>query len=163
MSRIRRSCSLLLGAAAALALVAGTPARSQAQSRAISLWLGAGRVVRQDSVSFSPHNLDAYGALQLDLPMLPFALRGDVMLAGGDWRNGRRNLVASAVLPLRLPVITPYAMGGYGIYDWGKAGEQRGLSYGAGVRLQLGGIGVFGQVQHHRPLDRSVGTLGVVF
>ena len=36
-------------------------------------------------------------------------------------------------------------------------------THGAGVRLQLGGMGLFGQVQHHNPLDRSVGTIGVVF
>ncbi|MCC6929636.1 MAG: hypothetical protein IT359_11655 [Gemmatimonadaceae bacterium] len=146
---------------AAMYLVSSTAARAQA--RPISLWLGAGRAVKQDSVSFSPRNLDAYGAVQLDVPLVPFALRGDVTIAGGDWRNGRRNAVASAVVPLRLPVVTPYAMAGYGIYDWGKAGERRGLSYGAGVRLHLGGLGVFGQVQRHDPLDRSVGTIGVVF
>ncbi|MFN8667055.1 MAG: hypothetical protein U0164_07580 [Gemmatimonadaceae bacterium] len=161
MTRLRRSHFLSLAVSAAVCAVAPTVAH--AQSRPISLWLGAGRVVRQDSVSFSPRNLDAYGAVQLDLPMLPFALRGDVTFAGGDWRNGRRNAVASAIMPLRLPVVTPYAMAGYGIYDWGKAGEKRGLSYGAGVRLQLGGVGLFGQVRHHNPLDRSVGTIGVVF
>jgi hypothetical protein len=144
-------------------LSAAAPSVAAAQARAISLWLGVGRPVRSDSISFSLRNLDAYGALQLDLPLLPVALRGDVSFAGGDFRQGRRNVIASAVLPLRLPVIQPYAMAGYGIYDWGKALEDRGISYGAGVRLQLGGFGVFGQVRRHEPIDRSIGTIGVVF
>lgn len=144
-------------------LIPATPSLSAAQSRAISLWLGAGRPVRSDSISFSTRNLDAYGAVQLDVPLLPVALRADVTFAGADFRQGRRNVIASAVLPLRLPVIQPYAMAGYGIYDWGKAGEDRGISYGAGVRLRLGGIGIFGQVRRHEPIDRSIGTLGVVF
>lgn len=144
-------------------LIPAMSSPAAAQSRAISLWLGAGRPVRSDSISFSTRNLDAYGAVQLDLPLLPVALRGDVTFAGADFRQGRRNVIASAVLPLRLPVIQPYAMAGYGIYDWGKAGEDRGLSYGAGVRLQLGGFGIFGQVRRHEPIDRSIGTIGVVF
>ncbi|MBK6306290.1 MAG: hypothetical protein IPF87_05240 [Gemmatimonadetes bacterium] len=146
-----------------LLMCAAFPAAAHAQSRAISLWLGAGRTVYKDSISFSPRNLDAHGAVQLDLPLFPVALRGDVTFAGGDFREGRRNVIASAVVPLRLPVIQPYAMAGYGIYDWGKGGEERGLSYGAGVRLQLGGLGLFGQLRRHEPLDRSVATLGVVF
>lgn len=144
-------------------LIPAAPATAAAQSRAISLWLGVGRAVRSDSISFSVRNLDAYGAVQLDVPLLPVALRGDISFAGGDFRQGRRNVTASAVLPLRLPIIQPYLMAGYGIYDWGKTLEDRGISYGAGVRLQLGGLGVFGQVRRHEPIDRSIGTLGVVF
>jgi hypothetical protein len=139
------------------------PVAARAQSRAISLWLGAGRTVDKDSISFSLRNLDAYGAVQLDLPLFPVALRADVTFAGGDLRDGRRNVIASAVVPLRLPVIQPYAMAGYGIYDWGKSGEERGFSYGAGLRLHLGGFGLFGQLRRHETLDRSVATLGVVF
>lgn len=154
----RLSVLVLLGV-----LIPATPSPAAAQSRAISLWLGAGRPVRSDSISFSTRNLDAYGAVQLDLPLLPVALRGDVTFAGADFREGRRNVIASVVLPLRLPVIQPYAIAGYGIYDWGKALEDRGISYGAGVRLQVGGFGIFGQARRHEPIDRSIGTIGVVF
>lgn len=160
MPTIRRRLSVLVALGA---LIPAMPSMAAAQSRAISFWLGVGRPVRSDSISFSTRNLDAYGAVQLDLPLLPVALRGDVGFAGGDFREGRRNVIASAVLPLRLPVIQPYAIAGYGIYDWGKALEDRGMSYGAGVRLQLGAFGLFGQVRRHEPIDRSIGTIGVVF
>lgn len=157
MSSIRRY-SLL----AALACIA-TPMVAVAQARPISLWLGAGRQVMRDSALSTWRELDAYGAVQLDVPLLPVALRADASIGGGDARNGTRNVSASAILPLRLPLVQPYAMLGYGIYDWGRALEQRGVSYGAGVRLQLGGLGLFGQVRRHQPLDRSIGTVGVVF
>ena len=143
-----------------LLLVAASTAQAQ---RPISLWLGVGRPVTTDSVSFSLKNIDAYGALQLDMPLLPFAVRGDIEFAGSDFRKGRRNVTASAIVPLRLPIVQPYAMLGYGIYDWGNTNEERGVSYGAGVRLQLGGLGLFAQARRHEPLKRSIGTIGIVF
>lgn len=144
-------------------VVAALPAAVVAQPRPISLWLGAGRQVAHDSDSFSFKQLDAYGALQLDVPLLPVALRGDISIAGSDLARGTRNVSTSVIAPLRLPVIQPYAMLGYGIYDWGKAAETRGISYGAGLRLQLGGMGLFAQVRRHEKLDRSMGTIGLVF
>ncbi|MEP7384545.1 MAG: hypothetical protein ABI910_22920 [Gemmatimonadota bacterium] len=148
---------------AALVLGGMFPLVAAAQTRPISLWLGAGRQVAHDSVSFSLRKLDAYGAVQLDIPLLPVALRGDISFAGSALSSGTRNVSTSVILPLRLPIIQPYAMLGYGIYDWGKSAEARGISYGAGVRLQLGGLGVFAQVRRHEVLDRSMGTLGLVF
>jgi len=140
-----------------------------AQARPISLWLGAARPVSVDSVARgarSLRNVDLAAAVQLDAPLLPVALRADVSVApqrGGDFADGRRNAIVSAVLPLRLPLVQPYAMAGYGVYDWGRSLERRGVSYGAGVRLQLGGVGLFGQLRRHEPLDRSIGTVGLVF
>ncbi|MEO6446154.1 MAG: hypothetical protein ABIZ91_19130 [Gemmatimonadaceae bacterium] len=145
-----------------ISIVTAIPAQAQGP-RPLSLWVGVGRQVARDSVSFDLNNLDAYGALQLDMPLFPVALRADINFAGSDFQRGRRNVIASAVLPLRLPVIQPYAMLGYGIYDWGKANEERGISYGGGVRLQLGAFGIFAQARRHDSLKQSIGTVGVVF
>lgn len=158
-----RGVSLLRAVARVVLLAAVLPAAGFAQTRPISLWLGAGRQVAHDSVSFSLHKLDAYGGVQLDVPVLPVALRGDISFGGSDFSRGTRNVSASVIAPLRLPIIQPYAMLGYGIYDWGKEAEFRGISYGAGLRLQLGGLGLFAQVRRHQKLDRSIGTLGLVF
>lgn len=159
----RCSGSLLRAICGAAHLAVAQPAVAAAQTRPISLWLGAGRQVARDSVSFSLKQLDAYGAVQLDVPVLPVALRGDISFGGSDFSRGTRNVSASVIAPLRLPVIQPYAMLGYGVYDWGKDDEFRGISYGAGLRLQLGGLGLFAQVRRHEKLDRSMGTLGLVF
>ncbi len=147
---------------ALLALLAAARPAS-AQSGGISLWLGAGHPVTRDSIPMTLKNLDLYGALQLDVPLLPLALRGDVSVGDADFKNGQRNASASLVLPLRLPIIQPYAMVGYGVYDWGKSYEARGMSYGGGVRLHLSRLGVFAQVRRHEPLNRSVGTIGLTF
>jgi len=147
----------------ALAALILAPRVVAAQGRPISLWLGAGRAFGSDSIAFSLRNLEASAAVQLELPVFPVALRAEVDVAGGDVPDGRRNLIVSAVMPVRLPVVQPYGMIGYGRYDWGKSAEDDGFSAGAGVRLQLGGTGLFGQLRRHFPLDRNVLTLGVVF
>lgn len=139
------------------------PAVGGAQSRALSFWLGAGRPIAQDSMSFALRNLDAYGAVQLDLPILPVAVRVDASVAGRALTGARRNVTASAIVPLRLPVIQPYAMLGYGTTDWGATTERRAISYGAGVRLQLGGFGLFGQARRYQRVDHTIGTIGLVF
>ena len=145
-----------------LALLVAVAAPAQGQ-RALSVWLGVGSPISHDSITFARDQVEAYGALQLDLPLLPVALRGDVSIAGGDLRDGTRNAIASAVFPLRLPLVQPYAMVGYGTYDWGKSFENRGVSYGAGVRVQFGGLGAFVQARRHEHLDRTIATLGLVF
>lgn len=148
-------------ALAAACVAAARPA--SAQSGGISLWLGAGHPVTRDSIPVTLKNLDLYGAVQLDVPLFPFALRGDVSVGDADFKNGQRNVSVSAIVPLRLPVIEPYGMLGYGVYDWGKSFEQRGLSYGAGVRLHVARLGVFAQVRRHDPLKRTMGTVGLTF
>lgn len=164
-TRTRLTC---LTIAAAGALLAGASPLA-AQQRALSVWLGAARPVWRDSLdqSFrSLRNVDVAAGLQLEAPLLPVAIRADVSVAsqgGGDFADGRRNAIVSAVVPLRLPLVQPFAMAGYGVYDWGRPLERRGVSYGAGLRLQLGSLGVFGQVRRHEPLDRSIGTVGLVF
>lgn len=141
-------------AIAAFALPAG--------AQAVSLWVGAGRPMQRAEPSPGTlHSVDAYGAVQLDLPLLPFALRADASLAGSDLRDGRRDAVASLVFPLRLPFVQPYAMLGYGVYDAGRAGERRGVSAGAGLRLHVKRLGIFGQVRRHEPLGRTIGTVGL--
>ncbi len=147
---------------ALIAVLVVSSSSASAQSP-LSIWGGIGRPVTRDSVSLSLKNIDAYGALQLDIPLLPFAVRADIEFAGSDFKKGQRNVTASAIIPLRLPIVQPYAMLGYGIYDWRKANEDRGVSYGAGVRLQLGSLGLFAQARRHESLKRTVGTVGLVF
>jgi hypothetical protein len=144
------------------ALLAGARPAS-AQVGGISLWLGAGHPVKRDTIPLTLKNLDLYGAVQLDLPLLPVGFRGDVSVGSSDFKNGQRNATASVILPLRLPIVQPYGMLGYGVYDWGKSFEDRGVSYGGGVRVHVSRLGVFAQVRRHEPLKRTMGTIGMTF
>lgn len=162
MPTFRRSPVLAVTALLALLALPALPATARAQG-GLSVWLGAGRPISRDSIPRTFKNLDAYGALQLDVPLLPVGLRGDVSIGSADFANGQRNATASLIFPLRLPFVQPYGMVGYGVYDWGKAREDRGVSYGAGVRVHVSRLGVFAQVRRHEPLKRTLGTIGMTF
>jgi len=153
--------SRLLSCAALMALLA-SPALARAQG-GLSFWVGAGSPIARDSIPRTLKNLDAYAALQLDVPLIPVGLRGDVSIGSADFTDGQRNATASLIFPLRLPFVQPYGMLGYGVYDWGKVGEEKGMSYGAGVRVHAARLGVFVQVRRHEPLKRTLGTIGLTF
>lgn len=126
----------------------------------LSLWLGAGRSVR-DSGSVTLRTSDLSVGLQLDLPLLPLAFRAEGKVAGSNIIDGPRSWFANAVVPLRLPGIQPYLIGGYGVYSKGTPFEEKGLNYGAGARIGLGRLGLFGEMRRHDKLHRTTGTIGI--
>ncbi len=132
---------------------------SAAQGR-LSLWIGAGTSVR-DSADISLKRSDLSLGLQLDAPLIPLALRAEGMVATSDIFSGPRSWFLSAVLPMRLPAIQPYLVGGYGVYSSGTPLEEKGLNYGAGARLGLGRFGLYAEVRKHEPLRRTMGTIGI--
>jgi hypothetical protein len=134
-------------------------AEAEAQSP-LSLWLGAGRSVR-DSGSVTLRSSDVSLGLQLDIPMLPLAFRGEASVAASDIVDGPRSWFANAVVPLRLPAVQPYLIGGYGVYSRGTPFETKGLNYGAGARIGVGRLGFFGEVRRHDKLHRTTGTIGI--
>jgi hypothetical protein len=143
----------------ALALAIVAPA---AHAQGISLWLGAGRPV-SDSGALKFKTSDVYAAAQFDVPVLPLALRVEGMVAGSNIRSAPRSYFASAVFPVRLGVLTPYGIAGYGAYSYGKVQEVRGYNYGGGMRLGMGRTGFFAEVRRHEKLNKTQGTIGMTF
>lgn len=144
-----------------LALALLTAGRDS-QAQGISLWLGAGRPV-SDSGALKFKTSDAYAAVQFDAPVLPVAVRLEGMVSGSNLRSAPRNYFASAVFPVRLPGVTPYAIAGYGAYSYGRTGEIRGYNYGGGVRLGAGRTGFFGELRRHEKFNRTQATIGMTF
>lgn len=134
-------------------------AEAEAQS-SMSLWLGAGRSVR-DSGSVTLKSSDVSLGLQLDVPLVPVAFRVEGMVSGSDIVHGPKSWFANAVVPLRLPAVQPYVIGGYGVYSRGTPFEVKGLNYGAGARIGLGRMGLFGELRRHDKLHRTTGTIGI--
>jgi hypothetical protein len=141
-------------------LVLSGGALSAQGTQGVSLWLGAGRPVK-NSGPITAKGSDFSLGVQLDVPLLPVALRAEGSMTGTDIRHAPKNYMASAVIPLRLPGIQPYGIAGYGAYSYGKPEEVRGYNYGAGVRFGLGRAGLFGEVRRHDKLKRTVGTIGI--
>jgi hypothetical protein len=158
LEQIRRRGAV--GSALALAVAAGE-LRAQ---RLLSFNVGGGHsAVRRPSGDTGGGEYNALVAAQLDVPLLPLAARVDALLVGWNSDAGPLSLTANVVLPLRLPVVTPYVMAGYGRYGVGSAQKLEGWNAGAGVRLGVGRVGVFAEARRHQVYARDAYSFGLTF
>jgi hypothetical protein len=139
-----------------LLFIAAAPLRAQS---GLSLWLGGGGATDESGPTLSKGHL--YGAVQLGFPLLPVAVRGELVLAGGSFERDARSMMASVVFPLKLPVIQPYGIAGYGTYAKGDHPDEHGLSIGAGARAGISRLGVFAEIRYHNPIKNTLITLGI--
>ena len=157
MSSIRIPFWSTVLAAALLAL----PSAAQAQAGGISIWAGAGGASNDGTVTFGK-NAKQLG-VQLSLPILPIAIRGDALMFGSQFDTDAISYNVNAVVQMRLPVVTPYGLIGRGKYSIAPNQKETGWNWGGGVRLGLGRLGVFGEVRRHDTIQRTVTVLGVTF
>jgi hypothetical protein len=152
------------GAAATCALALAVTAGEARAQRLLSFNVGGGHSApRNDAASSTGRPLNAIVAAQLDVPLLPLAVRVDAMLVGWNSDTGPLSLTGNLVLPLRLPVITPYVLAGYGRYGVGSQRRREGWNAGAGVRLGAGRVGVFAEARRHQVLARDAYSFGLTF
>ena len=154
----KRFLAPVLGIASAL-MLSVAPARAQT---GLSLWAGVGGS-REAGVSTFAKDAKQLGA-QLTLPLIPLGVRADAMLLGSklETENLSYNLNAVAVLPL--PIVQPYGIVGRGKYAIAPGVEREsGWNYGAGIRVGLSRLGLFGEMRRHDPLKRTIMTLGITF
>jgi len=145
----------------ALALTsAAGEARAQ---RLLSFNVGGGHSAPRGTRDVGGNQLNALLAAQLDMPLLPLAIRGDALLVGWNSSAGPLSFTANVVLPLRLPVVTPYVIAGYGTYGVGSARKTEGWNAGAGVRLGVGRVGVFAEARRHQVYARDAFSFGLTF
>ena len=132
--------------------------------RLLSFNVGAGNSAPRGTARGVDGNVyNGLVAAQVDVPILPIAVRADAMLVGWNSDAGPLSLSANLVLPLRLPVVTPYAMAGYGKYGIGSAQQVKGWNAGAGVRIGVGRVGVFAEARRHKVYDRDTYSFGLTF
>jgi hypothetical protein len=145
-----------------MAVAAGTMASRPVEAQVgMSIWAGAGAATQDGSVSFGKDTKQL--GVQLTLPVLPVALRGDAMLFGSAIDTDALSYNVNAVVQMRLPVVQPYGVVGKGRYAQSVGPKLSGWNYGAGVRLGLGRFGVFGEVRKHDPIKRTVTVVGLTF
>jgi hypothetical protein len=156
MRSIRILCSSVTLAAAVLAI----PAAASAQT-GITVWAGAGGVSPDREITFGKEAKQL--GVQLGLPVLPVAVRGDVLMFGDDFATDELSYNVNAVVQMRLPVVSPYAVVGRGRYAVAPGQKETGWNWGGGVRLGLGRFGVFGEVRRHDGIDRTISVLGLTF
>ena len=163
-------------AATALALAA-LPARAQ-----ISLGLMGGAALPTSHLADSHdtgYHVQAY--LGFGVPLVPLKARVEGLHASFPGRSltgvvppdvRATGASVSLVYDLPVPVVTPYALGGVGYYGTEVADVSRsnmGWNAGAGVRLRLGGVGVFAEARYFamntgaRDLTFAPLTVGLMF
>lgn len=152
---MRGKTMLAMGAALALAVV---PAAASAQL--LSIGIGGGpSTPLGDFGDEAGTGFHVQGSLGLGLPLLPIGARGDVMYQqfpdehSGTFRQVGGMANATLGLPLPLIVLSPYAIGGVGMFHHTAPDEEHGdhthegedgtagaWNVGAGIRLGLPGI-----------------------
>lgn len=159
----RRPIVTYIAAAIAISLsLAGAAVSAGAQSP-LSLGVGAGVTMPRDDLGArTDRGYHGMVTLRLGVPLVPIHLRGDVMhgrLDGAPGGTGDLQVTSASlsvgydVLPLA--VVSVYAIAGAGYY-WTKldnpGGDRErhgGWNAGAGVRLSLGSLQLFGEARYH--------------
>ena len=121
----------------------------------VSVWLGAGNL--------GDESHEAYGAAQLDAPLIPVAPRAELLWVSPFGGDQSAAAILSGVYELGLPGISPYLIAGWGWYGLGEVDTDQGVSVGAGIRLGPPNLGVFGQIRRHQSLDETALSVGVTF
>jgi hypothetical protein len=156
MKTVRTLFSSVAFALAAIAI----PAAANAQG-GLTVWAGAGGTSSDGTLAFGKEAKQL--GVQLSLPILPVAVRGDALLFGNDFDTDALSYNVNAVVQMRLPVIAPYGIIGRGTYAVAPGQKETGWNAGAGVRLGLGRFGVFGEVRRHDVIQRTVTVVGLTF
>lgn len=175
------------------AMIAGTSAIAGAQAeisplKPISFGISVGAAIPVGDLSNGTNTgYDVTGSVALELPALPFGIRGDAAYnsfgvkqdvansLGVDNGNARilvftGNLVFP--LPIQRAVLRPYLIGGLGLYNIGASAtvssggfsargsnseNDLGYNAGAGIAIPLSGFNTFIEARFHR-VDTSGGT-----
>lgn len=137
------------------------PSMAPAQS-VVSVWAGAGGSSPQHDTMPLGRSAKQIG-VQLMLPFTPIALRGDALLFGSKLDVDAISYTVNAVFQMRLPVVQPYGILGRGRYARSPLTKVSGWNYGAGVRIGLSRLGLFGEVRKHEAIGKTVTVVGLTF
>ncbi|MEP6835157.1 MAG: outer membrane beta-barrel protein, partial [Gemmatimonas sp.] len=134
--------------------------RAQAQGL-LSAGVGVGGAVggrHRDSGQNGRHG-SAY--VLLHVPVFPIGLRVDGLLTKSATDKTMTAVLADAVYTLPIPVVQPYALAGYGKYDFGKDDAKSGWNAGVGVRVRTSIVAIYAEARRHQRIGRDLLTIGI--
>jgi hypothetical protein len=129
--------------------------------RMVTAQVGVGAALdkRNDRLDGTHRHIAA--AVEVTPPLIPLGLRGDAMWIDAGATGGTVALSVNAVFTIKLPIVRPYALAGWGQYGVGGSAPRSGANAGAGVRVSAGPVRLFGEVRRHWPLSRDLVTVGL--
>jgi hypothetical protein len=89
------------------------------------------------------------------------AIRAEMMWVHWAGNNGPVSATADAVVPVLRKPLSPYAIGGVGVYGIGAVGRQMSYNAGAGLRYDSREVRYYAEVRAH-PASRTLLSLGVM-
>ena len=165
----------LLAVLVAGALVAAPAVASAQLSTAFSL-AGGLAVPTGDLANGVKSGYNVAAGLDLGAPVIPFGVRVEVgynsfsFKTGTAIPSGSLNILsgtANAVLSLMPGIISPYVIGGLGMYRQSASCSgctstsetNFGFNGGGGIKFGLGGLSTFAEIRYHAiPGDKAKGT-----
>ena len=141
------------------ALLIATPVLHAQGLVSVGIGVGGGIGDRNKDESGSGAHGAAY--VQLHVPVFPIALRGDVLLAKTVNSGNALAVMADAVYLAPVPVVSPYALAGYGSYGLGKDGTTKGWNAGVGVRVRTPVVAFYVEGRRHQRISRDLLTIGI--
>jgi hypothetical protein len=126
----------------------------------VQVGVGAALDKRNDRLDGTHRHIAA--AVEVTPPLVPLGVRADGMwIDTGGANGGTAAVTANAVFTIKLPVVRPYAIAGWGQYGVGGSAPRTGFNAGVGLRIQAGPLRVFGEARRHWPLSRDLVTVGL--
>lgn len=151
-------CFAALIAVLAVQLIATPPMHAQGL---VSVGVGVGGGVGDRNKDESGSGVHGAGYVQLHVPVIPIALRGDLLVAKTVNNGNALAVMADAVYLAPIPVVSPYALAGYGSYGVGKDGTTKGWNAGVGVRVRTPVIAFYVEGRRHQRISRDLLTIGI--
>lgn len=152
------------GVALVALLLAVAPGRADAQGRVTVGVAGGGSIGRGAGPGLGGRDYHALLAAAVAPGRSPVAVRLDALLVGWSSHAGPLSLTANAVLPRRpAAALTPYVIGGWGVYGLGSVRRATGWNAGLGLRARAGRATLFGEARRHGPYTRDAVSVGLAF
>lgn len=143
----------------ALAIVAMCATRAVHAQGLISVGAGVGSGINDRKKNETGTGAHAAAYVQLHVPVFPVALRAGVMYTKTAFPGTA--LMLDAVYLAPIPVVSPYAMAGYGKYGLGNNVTANGWNAGVGVRVRTPVVALFVEGKRHQRIGRDMLTIGV--
>ncbi|MGI9091069.1 MAG: hypothetical protein ACR2GG_08200 [Gemmatimonadaceae bacterium] len=144
-----------------VALFGAVPALRAQSARPIEISVAGGATLKQGG----GEQLHGLAALGVKVPILPFTLRFDGVYTAGS-ANAYAGRVSSFTANLLLPLarggaVSPYLIGGTGLYATPAQSVRAGWNVGAGVDFRVSGARLFAESRFHDFGSTSVGGFEV--
>ena len=121
--------------------------------------VGAALDRRNDRLDGTHRHIEV--AFEVTPPLVPVGVRAEGLWIDAGASGGSAAATINGVFTIKLPLIRPYVLAGWGKYGIGSSDPHTGANAGAGIRIQGGPLRLFGEARRHWPLSRDLVTVGL--